>query len=1025
MFHLRAFIFAFAFTLCEASGANAQPAFDTHCDSFSSAAAPSLSCTITTTGAPDVITVLASSASGSFPISVTDTNNLTWHKRAAVNSLVAEWYAVASAPLTNEVITVNISGSGAANIGMHVVAFTGTSSATVFPFDINGTLVANASSATISGINTSNTHDCVVAFYATTFPTTGPTAGAGWTQLYSANFQLVEYQCFTTAQSGLSATLTTGVSAGGAIADAFINAFAAPTIWTKGNVPTGVAIGMNLANVGFFSAELPFLNRIAMSGNWFTANSGGTDVGQEGCLPLDSNGYVTSLDTTNGNPGCGTINYDRVGFGIMQNVPSPFYPAGVYHFLWDGTGTVLLFGDVPSTTCPGTGLGNSCTVTATPSFTGIGINITAISDADHPRNFRLVPDAYLSLYSLGEIIYPPFEQTNAFACMLRFMDWGNTNSDLTIRLWTDYPPITNVTWGQTSQTAGFSAPTSAGTSVGSAVLNFSPTPSFVKPGASVSDKTSGGIIPVNTIVQSITGTTVTLNAVVTGAGVGSGDVIQFSVPKQPVPIPVEVTLANEAGADMWINIPAAATINPSDGTGCTVSTCLVSNVAAYTLAHLNPQNQVVVALSNELWNSPATFVRQYYTAQANALWGGNITASITGTVMTVTDVSGFGGALAPGEALSGSFGSTTISSFGTGQGRTGTYNLGGSFSAVSGTVAVTITDWNSYYAYKLEQVCQEFKTVWGTQAFRVVCAVETQVGNTSVSTNTLTCASYAFNPCDHNQGFDVLSDATYFGYFVPDGWDTLDSGACGAQCLSNVFQEITVGGAMNGVQTGTVTTGNTSVTGLTTSSLIGNNELTVTGICIPASTKVVSVDSSSAITISNAASAGCSGGSSVSLTFTGPAGGMIAQALPGIEADVALAAANHLGLMFYEGGQSLGASPDSVQNDISFVANRFTGTTPFGNMATAYEQYYASLFAIGVFAGNHYNDIQAYTANGAWGFTENIPNAATYPKTIGLNAVAAANRVNRKGYPCSAPKVSSGGSGSGLPLSIGGSNGIN
>ena len=69
--------------------------------------------------------------------------------------------------------------------------------------------------------------------------------------------------------------------------------------------------------------------------------------------------------------------------------------------------------------------------------------------------------------------------------------------------------------------------TNAATASGNAILHFAAVPAGVVVGASVSDTTAGSVIPAGTYVLSKTGTTVTMSAAATGAGVGSGDTINF------------------------------------------------------------------------------------------------------------------------------------------------------------------------------------------------------------------------------------------------------------------------------------------------------------------------------------------------------------------------------------------------------------------------------------------------------------------------------------------------------------------
>lgn len=76
------------------------------------------------------------------------------------------------------------------------------------------------------------------------------------------------------------------------------------------------------------------------------------------------------------------------------------------------------------------------------------------------------------------------------------------------------------------QVAG-SLTTSAATASG-AVLTFSAVPTWIVAGMAVLDLTTAGVIPAATRVLSTTGTTVTLNASVTGGGVLNGDRISFS-----------------------------------------------------------------------------------------------------------------------------------------------------------------------------------------------------------------------------------------------------------------------------------------------------------------------------------------------------------------------------------------------------------------------------------------------------------------------------------------------------------------
>jgi hypothetical protein len=89
--------------------------------------------------------------------------------------------------------------------------------------------------------------------------------------------------------------------------------------------------------------------------------------------------------------------------------------------------------------------------------------------------------------------------------------------------------FTEVTGGSYARLqVGGNAATNATTASGNAILHFASTPAWVTPGMTAYDATTPASIPLGTTVLSVTSTTVTLSANATGAGVGSGDTINFS-----------------------------------------------------------------------------------------------------------------------------------------------------------------------------------------------------------------------------------------------------------------------------------------------------------------------------------------------------------------------------------------------------------------------------------------------------------------------------------------------------------------
>lgn len=71
--------------------------------------------------------------------------------------------------------------------------------------------------------------------------------------------------------------------------------------------------------------------------------------------------------------------------------------------------------------------------------------------------------------------------------------------------------------------------TNAVTAAGSTTLNFASTPAGLRAGGAIADLTASSVIPPGTTIVSVTPTTVVMSAAATGAGVGNGDLINFTV----------------------------------------------------------------------------------------------------------------------------------------------------------------------------------------------------------------------------------------------------------------------------------------------------------------------------------------------------------------------------------------------------------------------------------------------------------------------------------------------------------------
>src|SRR5262245_2168866 len=78
--------------------------------------------------------------------------------------------------------------------------------------------------------------------------------------------------------------------------------------------------------------------------------------------------------------------------------------------------------------------------------------------------------------------------------------------------------------------------TNAATAAGNATLHFAAVPSSILPGMTIVDRTTQSVIPAGTTVQSTTATNIVMNQNATGAGVGTGDLVQFTNPNNGKPV---------------------------------------------------------------------------------------------------------------------------------------------------------------------------------------------------------------------------------------------------------------------------------------------------------------------------------------------------------------------------------------------------------------------------------------------------------------------------------------------------------
>lgn len=173
--------------------------------------------TLSTTQTNDVIAFCTTTNGG--PIvggSVTDTALLSWSKRVSRGTGGTDlelWWAPSTGILTSDVITMTLTGTAFTTVDAFAIHGATNIAA---PWDSGGP--QNSATDPIS-ITTANAITMVLGCFRGS--TASPTAGAGYTIISGADFQMTERRTFTTVQTALSVTVGTGVgTANGSIADA-------------------------------------------------------------------------------------------------------------------------------------------------------------------------------------------------------------------------------------------------------------------------------------------------------------------------------------------------------------------------------------------------------------------------------------------------------------------------------------------------------------------------------------------------------------------------------------------------------------------------------------------------------------------------------------------------------------------------------------------------------------------------------------------------------------------------------------
>ena len=199
------------------------------------------------------------------------------------------------------------------------------------------------------------------------------------------------------------------------------------TGWTCSGQPSvceqsegGVRVGINIAAVVDFSSELVFVDVMKQARPWSPPD------GAWPASKLDVNGWPIPPFTT-ANP------YTLIFWDIGGN-----YPSGDYTLMFEGQGTINIWGGTPNKDYTHNGVGTATfkvPVQALADELGLYLTIKSSTPGNHVRNISLIMPGHETTYQT-QPFNPKFLQDLEGFKVIRLMDFFNTNGNPIIN-WTD------------------------------------------------------------------------------------------------------------------------------------------------------------------------------------------------------------------------------------------------------------------------------------------------------------------------------------------------------------------------------------------------------------------------------------------------------------------------------------------------------------------------------------------------------------------------------------------------------------
>jgi len=201
-------------------------------------------------------------------------------------------------------------------------------------------------------------------------------------------------------------------------------------------VSNGINIGMNLASVVYWVTEDPFIDRVHTGQGWVALDAANKDISST--LPQDGHGNFTSL-----------TGVAKIGFAVAVD---PKYAVAVdeYVLTYQGTGKVSISGAKIVSQTAGKVVFDYTGADEKPS---VVITWTGLNSADMVHDMHVVRVDQQNLFNQGEIFNPDFVAKVSQWGMVRFMDWGNTNSSLAVN-WDSRDTLQDTFWSKQAHPDG-------------------------------------------------------------------------------------------------------------------------------------------------------------------------------------------------------------------------------------------------------------------------------------------------------------------------------------------------------------------------------------------------------------------------------------------------------------------------------------------------------------------------------------------------------------------------------------------